>query len=101
MELRHLIPQATTANVQKTPISARSVEDAPSNDYHGGQPNRLLNCYINGTFPTSMEEWERLQTTTANQKSLLEVHRKLHLQRNKKGLDIQIILIYRHFSLTL
>ena len=88
MDVRYLIPQAISANVQKTPIRGRSVENAPSNDYHG-QPN-LLNRYINGTFPVSeeffVEEWERVQTTT--------------VQRNKKGLDIQIVLIYRHFSQT-
>ena len=60
---------------------------------HRRQQDILLTRYVNGSFPTSMEDWERLQATGANQISLLEVHRKFHLLRNKKGLETQSTIL--------
>lgn len=50
-------------------------------------PDRLLNVYRNGTFPTSFEE--HMRGPRESMKSLLGVLKKGHYLRNKKGLKVR------------
>ena len=55
-------------------------------------PDRLLNMYKNGTFPTSFEE--HIQATGENLKSFVGVLKKAHFLRNKKGLKVPFNFLY-------